>query len=142
MKPILLLTIVSFVFLGCNSLTKEKELSNLISGEDYQFWDYEWPRSDADQHGFTFKFEKNGNLTKYSFNKSKNERRIFSDYPSSEIDNIWKWNVRKDSILFMITDSSKIVRYTEDTIFLEKKTGNEKMNIIMIRVKDNLNIVK
>jgi hypothetical protein len=139
MKPILLLTIVSFVFLGCNSLTKEKELSNLISGEDYQFWDYEWPRSDADQHGFTFKFEKNGNLTKYSFNKSKNERRIFSDYPSSEIDNIWKWKIDNDSTLILLADTLKIIHYTKDTIILSDGSLENEM---MIRVKDNLNIVK
>jgi len=137
----LLLTILLFVYFSCIS-TKEKELSNLISGEDYQFWDYEWPRDDADQHGFTFRFDKNGNLAKYSYNKAKNERRLFSDYPSSEIDDIWKWKVRGDSMIFMISDSSKIIRYNKDTIFLEKEISNKKMSIIMIRVKGNLNIIK
>lgn len=90
MKSISIFIILLFVLFSCNSLKKENELSDLLSGKDFQYWDYEWPRNDADQHGFTFKFEKNGNLTKYSYNKAKNQRRIFSDYPSSEIDDIWK----------------------------------------------------
>lgn len=128
-----------FVLVSCNSLTKEKELSNMISGKHYQYWDYEWPRDDADQHGFTFKFEKNGNLTKYSYNKTKNERRIFSDYPSSEIDDIWKWKIYKDSTLILLGDTLKIIYYTRDTIIFNDKTLENEM---LIRVKGNLNIVK
>lgn len=139
MKQISLLMILSFVCFSCNSLTKEKELSNLLSGKDFQYWDYEWSRENADQHGFTFKFEKNGNLTKYSYNKSKNERRLFSDYPSPEIDNIWKWKVYNDSTLILLGDTLNIIRYTKDTIIFNDESLKNEM---LIRVKHNLNIVK
>lgn len=137
MKPISI--ILLFVLFSCNSLTKEKELSDLLSGKDFQYWDYEWPREDADQHGFTFKFEENGSLTKYSYNKTKNERRIFSDYPSPEIDNIWRWKIYNDSTLILLGDTLKIIHYTKDTIILNDKTLENEM---LIRVKGNLNIVK
>lgn len=139
MKPISIFIILLFVLFSCNSLTKEKELSDLLSDKDFQYWDYEWPRNDADQHGFTFKFEKNGNLTKYSYNKAKNQRRMFSDYPSSEIDDIWKWKVNNDSTLIFLGDTLKIIRYSKDTIiFNDGSLKNEKL----IRVKGILNIVK
>lgn len=136
-KSILLL--ILFLNFSCNSSNFESELSNILS-KDGGYWDFEWARDDADQHGFTFRFEKNGNLSKYSFNKAKNERRLFSDYPSKEIDDIWKWRVGSDSLLFMITDSSKVLRYSEDTIYLEKRLNDGKLNIMLIKVKSDLNI--
>ncbi len=133
-KNILLL--ILFLNFSCNSSNFESELSNLLS-KDGGYWDFEWAREDADQHGFTFRFEKNGQLTKYSFNKSKNERRLFSDYPSSEIDDIWKWRVNNDSSLVLLGDTLKIKRISKDTIvFSDKLSSNE----LLIRVKGDLNI--
>lgn len=140
MKNCILLLFL-FLNFSCSPSNFENELTDLLT-KDGGYWDYEWLRNDADQHGFTFKFEKNGNLTKYSFNKAKNERRLFSDYPSSEIDDIWKWKIIGDSLMFMLSDSSKITRYNEDTIYLEKDVASEKIKVIMVRVKGDLNIVK
>lgn len=131
-KSILLL--ILFLNFSCNSSNFESELSNILS-KDGGYWDFEWARDDADQHGFTFRFEKNGNLSKYSFDKAKNERRLFSDYPSKEIDDIWKWRVGSDTTLFFLGDSVKIKYFSNDTIVFSDKLSSKEL---LIRVKGDL----
>ena len=75
MKRILVLVLcISF---GCAN--KQKELEHLICRDSVQYWNYEWPRKRAEYYGFTFSFDKNGELIKYSYSKVKNKRWKFWD---------------------------------------------------------------
>lgn len=131
MKKILIL--IAFLSFSCKN--KQEELKYLICKDSVQYWNYEWPRDRAQYYGFTFAFNKNGKLKKYSYSKVKNKRWEFTDIRDP---NIRKWSVTKDSILTVMGVKKKIIRYTKDTIYainLEDKT-----NVYYIKVKGDLNI--
>lgn len=110
MKKIIILVLC--VFFSCTD--KQNELKYLICKDSIQYWNYEWPRERAKYYGFTFSFDKRGELKKYSFDKVKNRRTLFWDIQDPGIN---KWSVTKDSILKIMGDEEKIIRYTEDTIY-------------------------
>lgn len=91
MKRMLLL--ILFIMSGCTN--KQEELSYLICKDSIQYWNYEWPRERAEYYGFTFGFDKNGTVKKYSYNKEKNKRWFFGDNRDPYNN---KWSVTKDSI--------------------------------------------
>lgn len=133
MKKILVLVLcISF---GCAN--KQKELEYLICRDSIQYWNYEWPRKRAEYYGFTFSFDKNGKLKKYSFDKVENKRRYFWDIQDPDVN---KWSVTKDSIFKIMGDEEKILRYTEDTIYTISLKG--KIKSYYVRVKEDLNIEK
>ena len=133
MKKILVLVLcISF---GCAN--KQKELEYLICKDSVQYWNYEWPRKRAEYYGFTFSFDKNGKLKKYSFDKVENKRRYFWDIQDPDIN---KWSVTKDSVLKVMGDKEKILRYTEDTIYTVSL--KYKIKSYYVRVKEDLNIEK
>ncbi|MEN2487941.1 hypothetical protein AAYQ05_09100 [Flavobacterium sp. B11] len=131
MKKVIILSLL--ISIGCTN--KQKELEYLICKDSIQYWNYEWPRDRAEYYGFTFSFDKQGNVLKYSFNKEKNERRLFTD-----IQNDNKWSITKDSILSFMGGNKKIVKITPDTIYAINLKTKEKVSFI--RVKGNLNIKK
>ena len=133
MKKILVLVLcISF---GCAN--KQKELEYLICKDSVQYWNYEWPRKRAEYYGFTFSFDKNGKLKKYSFDKVENKRRYFWDIQDPDIN---KGSVTKDSVLKVMGDKEKILRYTEDTIYTVSL--KYKIKSYYVRVKEDLNIEK
>lgn len=124
-----------FVLVSCTD--KKKELEYLICKDDIQYWNYEWPRDRAEYYGFTFSFDKDGNVVKYSYNKEKNERRLFWDIQDP---NNNKWNITEDSIFSFMGGSDKILKITPDTIYaINLKT---KKKVSYIRVKGDLHIIK
>tara|TARA_B100001105_G_scaffold253107_1_gene246004 strand:- start:992 stop:1471 length:480 start_codon:yes stop_codon:yes gene_type:complete len=132
-KYIILLTILC---VGCKNT--ERELQYLICKDSIQYWNYEWPRDRADKFGFTFSFDKEGNVLKYSYNKQTNRRSLFSDHPV--LDPSMKWNVSADSIFNLMGSSKKIVKYNQDTIYaIDLRT---KQKIFYVRVKEALNITR
>ena len=133
MKKILVLVLcVSF---GCAN--KQKELEYLICRDSIQYWNYEWPRERAVYYGFTFSFDKTSKLVKYSYSKTKNRRWKFWDIQDPDIN---KWSVTKDSILKIMGDKEKIIRYTADTIYT--MSLKYKVKSYYVRVKGDLNIEK
>ncbi|KAF2337488.1 MAG: hypothetical protein REI96_22060 [Flavobacterium nitrogenifigens] len=131
-KIIIFILVISF---SCKN--RKEKLEYLICKDSVQYWNYEWPRERANYHGFTFSFDKNGKVTKYSFSKVKNKRWIFSDIPDTSI---YRWEITNDSILIVMGTKKKIIRYTEDTIYAIDIESNE--NVYYTRVKGNLHIEK
>jgi hypothetical protein len=131
-KIILLLVLLCF---GCAN--PKKDLEYLICKDSIQYWNYEWPHYRSQFYGFTFSFNKNGKLLKYSFNKETNVRRFFGD----EDFGYGNWNVTKDSILTFMGAREKIVSYSEDTIHAIKMETGEKISYIRVNKKE-LNIEK
>lgn len=84
---------------------------------------------------FTFSFDKNGNVKKYSFFKGK--RWIFEDYPRT---GFLKWEVTRDSIFKYLESSEKIIKISDDTICSIDLQTKEKHTYF--RVKNALNIQK
>ncbi|NRS90001.1 hypothetical protein HNQ02_002936 [Flavobacterium sp. 7E] len=82
---------------------------------------------------FTFSFDKNGNVKKYSFYKGK--RWLFEDYPSKPD---LKWNVSNDSVFKFLWTEDKIIKISEDTLISMDLETKEKY--IYYRVKGDLNI--
>jgi hypothetical protein len=111
MKKMLFLML--FITFGCTN--KQEELNYLICKDSIQYWNYEWPRERAEYYGFTFGFNKNGTVKKYSYNKEKNKRWLFGDNRDPYND---KWSVTEDSIFKVMGDRDKIIRYTKDTIYV------------------------
>lgn len=139
MKAKLLLIIFGILLLGCK--TPKEEITEIILYQDsIGYWNYEWPRERAEDYGFTFKFMKKNKLQKLSFNKIKNKRWIWNDYPYDE--SIYRWGVADDSIFTFMNYNSKIkiIKYNSDTIWLDDKERLRKM--LLIKVKGNLNIEK
>ncbi|WP_017498023.1 hypothetical protein [Flavobacterium sp. WG21] len=133
MKKILI--VILLISIGCTN--KQKELEYLICKDSTQYWNYEWPRDRAQYYGFTFSLSKDGKLKKYSYDKIKNRRSFFWDIPDPDIS---KWSVSKDSVLTVMGDKDKIIKYTDDTIYvisLQNKTKS-----YYVRVKGDLNISK
>lgn len=136
MKKTILNFLVIMSFSNCTN--KKKELENLICKDSIQYWNVEWPRERADFYGFTYSFDKNGNVKKYSFDKVDNSRSLFEDY---SVKTNLKWSVTSDSILRIMEFDEKIKRYTTDSIFTESKySDGTKSKSIYIRVKGKLNI--
>ncbi|WP_374173591.1 hypothetical protein [Flavobacterium tructae] len=133
MKKILF--VILLILIGCTN--KQKELEYLICKDSIQYWNYEWPRDRAQYYGFTFSLSKDGKLKKYSYDKIKNRRSFFWDIQDPDIS---KWSVSKDSVLTVMGDKDKIIKYTDDTIYvisLQNKTKS-----YYVRVKEDLNISK
>jgi hypothetical protein len=82
---------------------------------------------------FTFSFDKNGVVKKYSF--YKNKRWLFTDYGYNKE---FKWSISKDSILEFMGTSEKIIRVSGDTLFTSNTKYKEEVKYI--RVRENLNI--
>ena len=82
---------------------------------------------------FTFSFDKNGTVKRYSF--YKNKRWLFSDYGYQKK---FTWKISKDSIFEFMGRSEKIIKITCDTIY----TSNIHYKKIAkyIRVRGKLNI--
>jgi len=136
---LLLLFFGTLILVGCKS-PKEKITDIVLYQDSIGYWNYEWPRERAEYYGFTFKFMKKNKLQKLSFNKVKNKRSVWNDYPYDE--SIYRWGVADDSIFTFMNYNSKIkiVKYNEDTIWLNNKERNRKM--LLIKVKGHLNIEK
>lgn len=134
MKNIVLLMSV-FILMSCKNPQKKIE-KTILYNDSIGYWNYEWPRCRAELYGFTFKFDKKGNLTKYSFNKIKNKRRLFGGYGDLVVPNTWK--ISEDSILSCFGEEKKIIKYNTDTIWLYDK--KLKYNSMFIKAKGGLNI--
>ncbi len=132
------LTIMLFL-INCKN-PKEKIEDVILYQDSIGYWNYEWPRERAEYYGFTFKFMKKNKLQKLSYNKVKNKRWVWNDYPYDE--SIYRWGVADDSIFTFMNYNSKIkvTKYNKDTIWLYD-TEN-KSNEMLIKVRDNLNIEK
>jgi hypothetical protein len=132
-RKILLLSIFIISLVSCKN--NQKEMQFLICKDSIQYWNYEWPHYRSENYGFTFSFNKNGKILKYSFNKDTNERRFFADNHRPGYSN---WNVSEDSILTLFDSPCKILKMTEDTIYVfESET---RLKAKYIRVKSELNI--
>lgn len=129
----------TIILVGCKS-PKDKITDTVLYQDSVGCWNYEWDRTGAEDYGFTFKFFRKNKLQKLSFNKIKNKRWMWNDYPYDE--SIYRWGVADDSIFtFMNYDSKiKITKYNNDTIWLNDKERNRKM--LLIKVKGELNIEK
>lgn len=122
-----------FVFLTSCSDNSEK-MKYLICKDSIQYWNYNMVSANQNVW-FTFSFDKNGNVKKYSFFKGK--RWIFEDYPRS---GSLKWGVTGDSIFKYLESSEKIIKISDDTIYSIDLQTKEKYTYY--RVKDDLNIQK
>ena len=109
-----------------------KKLNSLICNDSIQYWDYNMIRGEQNVW-FTFSFDKNGVVKKYSF--YKNKRWLFTDYGYKKE---FKWSISKDSILEFMETSEKIMKVSEDTLFT--KNLNYKKERKYIRIRGNLNI--
>lgn len=128
-------------FLLANCKSPKEKLENIILYQDsIGYWNYEWPRERAEYYGFTFKFMKKNKLQKFSFNKVKNKRTAWNDYPFDE--SIYRWGVADDSIFTFMNYNSKIkiTKYNKDTIWLYDHETKSKE--LLIKVRSSLNIQK
>lgn len=130
--------IVAVLFVGC-AKPSDKIRKIILYNDSVGYWNYEWPRDRAEFYGFTFKLSENGRVSKYSYDKVENRRRLFGDYgilPRME------WGIANDSIFTLMNYNSKIkvIKYNNDTIWLYD--GENKTNDMLIKVKGNLNIEK
>lgn len=123
--------IICFAFFYSCSKSSEK-INYLICKDSIQYWNYNMI-SKQRNIWFTFSFDKNGNVKKYSFYKGK--RWLFEDYPNKPD---LKWSVSNDSIFRFLGVSEKITKICNDTIFSVNIKSREKN--IYYRVKGNLNI--
>ncbi|SEW49649.1 hypothetical protein SAMN05421841_4265 [Chryseobacterium wanjuense] len=129
---------VTFALTSC--LSPSDKIKDVILYQDsIGYWNYEWPRERADFYGFTFKFGKDGSISKYSFDKIEDRRTLFSDYG---IEPRLKWGVANDSIFTIMNYNSqiKIMRYNKNTIWMYDK--ERKRSTMLIKVKGDLNIEK
>lgn len=122
---------LSFVFFYSCSDGSEK-MKYLICKDSVQYWNYNLT-SDNQNVWFTFSFDKNGKVKKYSF--YKNKRWLFEDYPRKTS---LEWSVTKDSIFSFMGTSDKIIKISDDVISTIDLQTKEKH--IYYRVKGNLNI--
>jgi len=129
--------LLGFLMLICSCTSKEKRLKHILTGDSIAYWNYEWPRDRAEYWGFTFSFDKEGNVKKYSFRKKENDRFLFTD---DGIVPDRKWRISGDTVLrfYYLDIPCKIVKYSKDTIFLNEFNKNT----MLIRVKGDLNIKK
>lgn len=134
MKNITLL-IGAFALMSCKNPQKEIK-KTILYNDSIGYWNYEWPRDRSEFYGFTFKFDKNGKISKYSFSKIKNKRWPFGGYGDILVD--YTWNISQDSILTYLGGKEKIIKYNTDTIWLYDKEMN--YNSMLIKVKGDLNI--
>ena len=127
-----------FVLLNCCFLMScsdnPKKLQFLICNDNIQYWDYNMIRGEQNVW-FTFSFDKNGNVLKYSFNKKNNKRWLFVDYG---YDKEFKWSVSKDSIFKFMGNTEKIIKFSGDTLFTYNLEDKEAKKYVC--VKGNLNI--
>jgi hypothetical protein len=121
--------------ISCHN-NNENRLKKFICNNDKGYWNYEWPRKRADYYGFTFKFNCDGSVTKYSFSKIKKTRRKFIDnhYPGYS-----KWSINNDSVLVLFDTNFKLTKVLKDTIYCIEIESKEKVKFI--RVVENLNII-
>ena len=127
-----LLIFQCLLLISCSD--NSKELKFLICNDSIEYWDYNMIRQ-TQNVWFTYSFDKNGTVRKYSFNKGKNKRWLFSDYGYQKE---FKWEVKKDSIFTFMGTNQRIIKISKDTLLtynLEDKKFEE-----YIRVKGNLNI--
>lgn len=126
-----------FALMSCKNPQKEIE-KTILYNDSIGYWDHEWPRDRAEFSGATLKFEKNGKISHYSFDKIKNKRMLFGGYGDLVIPNIWK--ISEDSILTYLNKKKKIIKYNTDTIWLYDK--EMKYNSMLIKSEGDLNIEK
>ncbi|KIC61534.1 hypothetical protein [Chryseobacterium taiwanense] len=138
-SKIIISLVVIFLVMSCKS-PKEKIEDVVLYQDSIGYWNYEWSRERAEYYGFTFKFMKKNKLQKLSFNKVKNRRTIWNDYPYEE--SIYRWGVADDSIFTLMNYNSKIkvTKYNKDTIWLYDPETKSKD--LLIKVKGDLNIEK
>lgn len=132
MTKIKILILSFFCFCSCSD--NSDKMKYLISKDSIQYWNYNMISNERNIW-FTFSFDKNGNVKKYSFYKGK--RWLFEDY-SRKPD--LKWNISDDSVFTFLGVSEKIIKISNDTmnsIDLKTKAKNS-----YYRVKGNLNIQK
>lgn len=120
------------IFISCSS--SSENMSNLICNDSIQYWNYNMIR-DKQNVWFTFSFNKNGEVLKYSYNKNKQIRWLFNDY---HFETKFTWSISNDSVLSFMGSKSKIVKITKDYIQAKDIETNEKKEYF--RVKGNLNI--
>jgi hypothetical protein len=84
---------------------------------------------------FTYSFNKNGIVQKYSYNKETNKRWLFLDYGYEKE---FKWKVTDDSILNFMDSKLKIIKISDDTIFTFNKKTKEFERYMRVRGKLNI----
>ena len=136
---VIIALITLLMFISCKN-PKEKITDVILDQDSIGYWNYEWPRERAEFYGFTFKFMKKNKLQKLSYNKVKNKRWVWNDYPYDE--SIYRWGIADDSIFTFMNYNSKIkvTKYNKDTIWLYDPERNRKE--MLIKVKGDLNIEK
>ncbi|MES2574081.1 MAG: hypothetical protein V4572_04005 [Bacteroidota bacterium] len=122
-----------FFLMSCSD--NSKKLNFLICNDSIKYWDYNMIRGEQNVW-FTFSFDKNENVIKYSFNKKNNKRWLFTDY--GMYTERYKWNVTKDSILEFMGNTEKIIKISRDTLFTYNLKDREMKKYIC--VKGDLNI--
>jgi hypothetical protein len=93
----------------------------------------------AAYYGFTFKFIKDGKISKYLYDKVENKRWLLSDYG---IEPSFKWGGTNDSVITLMHYNSKIkiIKYNYDTIWMYD--SERKRNTMLLKVKGGLHIEK
>ena len=120
------------IFTSCSN--SSEDMSYLICNDSIQYWDYNMIREEQNIW-FTFSFNKNGEVVKYSYNKNKQLRWLFDDY---HFQTKFTWSISNDSVLSSMGSKSKIVKITNDYILAKDLETDEKEEYF--RVKGNLNI--
>lgn len=126
------------LLISCTS-PSDKIKKVILYNDSIGYWNYEWTKEGVPYSSFTFKFNKEGRVSKYSYSKIKNKRWLFADYGAlSRLE----WGVANDSILTLMNYNSKIkiVKYNNDTIWLYNEES--KTEEMLTKVKGELNIEK
>lgn len=120
------------IFISCSS--SSENMSYLICNDSIEYWDYNMIRNEQNIW-FTFSFDKNGEVLKYSYRKDKQLRWLFNDY---RFQTKFTWSISNDSVLSFMGSKSKIVEITKDYILAKDLITDEKNEYF--RVKGNLNV--
>ena len=131
-KMYFLIILKCFFFISCSN--NSKKINFIICKDSVQYWDYNMIRGSQDVW-FTYSFNKNGIVQKYSYNKETNKRWLFLDYGYEKE---FKWKVTDDSILNFMDSKLKIIKISDDTIFTFNKKTKEFERYMRVRGKLNI----
>ncbi len=120
------------VFYSCSN--SSDKMKYFICKDSIQYWNYNMTNKERSVW-FTFSFDKNGNVKKYSFYKGK--RWLFEDYG---IQPDLHWSISNDSIFNYLGSYEKVKKISDDTIYVIDLKTKEKY--IYYKVKGDLNIQK
>jgi hypothetical protein len=129
-----LVFIIILIATGCNK-TKNK-LEYQICKDSIQYWRWEFYDYGI-KHAQIFRFDKNM-FAQYYIDKDGNARQMTCG------DNIvvyLKWSVSNDSVLTMNSSKSKILKWTEDTIFIGSLKKTDKSIDTVYRLDESLKVI-